>query len=89
MRVDWYPTPITYYNGYMRIFVTVKPRAREESVERVGEHEYVVKVSAPPKDGKANRAVEKLLAEYFGVPTSRVTIVSGHASRRKVVAIDN
>ena len=49
--------------------------------------QFIVAVKEPPKDGKANRAIERALAEYFNVPPSRVRIVSGHASRENVVEI--
>lgn len=46
-----------------------------------------VRVSAPPEDGKANAAVECLLAEVLGLPARSVRIVSGDSSRHKVVEI--
>ena len=47
-----------------------------------------VQVSAPPEKGKANQAVTELLAEFFDVPESRVTLISGHSRPRKVFRID-
>jgi uncharacterized protein (TIGR00251 family) len=46
-----------------------------------------VKVAAPPERGKANAAVEELLAEVLGLPRGAVKIVSGATSARKVVEI--
>lgn len=46
-----------------------------------------VRVSAPAERGKANAAVEKILAEALGIPKC-ARIVSGHTSARKVVEID-
>lgn len=46
-----------------------------------------VRVTAPPERGKANAAVERLLADHLAIPKSRATIVSGHTSTRKVVEL--
>lgn len=48
----------------------------------------VVRVTAPADDGRANRAVESVLASAFGLPRSAVTIVSGDRNRLKTVALD-
>jgi len=44
-------------------------------------------VSAPPVDGRANEAVERLLADALGLPVRDVGIVSGHGARDKTVAL--
>jgi hypothetical protein len=46
-----------------------------------------VSVNAPPVDGKANEAVQRVLAETFGVPRSAVTILRGETGKRKTVRI--
>ena len=46
-----------------------------------------VKVSAPPDNGKANRAVIEVLAKAFGLPKSAFALVSGETSRHKVVSV--
>ncbi len=46
-----------------------------------------VRVAAPPQDGKANRAVIRLLAGHFGVDRKRVRIVAGLTSARKTVEV--
>ena len=71
----------------MKISVRVKPGAREEKVEEIGEGQFAVWVREPPIEGRANRAVMDALARHWGVASSRVFIVSGHASRQKVVEI--
>jgi uncharacterized protein YggU (UPF0235/DUF167 family) len=48
----------------------------------------VVRVSAPPVDGRANAALCALVAERAGVPPSRVSVVRGLASRDKVVRVE-
>jgi uncharacterized protein (TIGR00251 family) len=59
-----------------------------EVVGDLGDGTLKVKVAAPPEKGKANDAVRELLAAHYGVPRNAVTIVSGHASPRKLVKID-
>ncbi|HLC53955.1 MAG TPA: DUF167 domain-containing protein [Candidatus Nanoarchaeia archaeon] len=70
----------------MIIFVRVKPSAREERVEKVGEKEYNIAVKAPARDGKANISVMKLLAKEFGVPVKNIRIKT-HTGRKKIVEI--
>ena len=47
-----------------------------------------VQVSAPPEGGKANRAVEELLAAALGVKAQQVRVVKGHSNPRKVVEVE-
>jgi uncharacterized protein (TIGR00251 family) len=70
----------------MKIQVKVKPNSRTEEVSREGDS-FIVKVKEPPKEGKANQAVIKLLAEHFSVSQSQVRILSGFRSRNKVVEV--
>jgi uncharacterized protein (TIGR00251 family) len=44
----------------------------------------VVKVREPPREGKANRAVLRLLAKHFD---ANVRVLSGVRSRRKLVEV--
>lgn len=53
----------------MKITVVVKPNARHESVEIQGDGTYLIRVNAPPQEGRANERVIELLAETLG--TSR------------------
>ncbi|EAQ25393.1 MULTISPECIES: DUF167 domain-containing protein [unclassified Roseovarius] len=47
-----------------------------------------VYVTTVPEDGKANAAVQKLLAKALGVPKSRLSLLRGHTSRDKVFQVD-
>lgn len=73
----------------MKIFVRVKPHSRECGVEKTGPNQFQVRVKAPPREGKANQAVIETLALYFGVPKSRVMILSGLKSNQKIVNIED
>jgi uncharacterized protein (TIGR00251 family) len=70
----------------MKIQVKVKPNSKTEEVSQEGDS-FIIKVKEPPKEGKANQAVIKLLAEHFGVPQSQVRILSGLRSKNKVVEV--
>lgn len=71
----------------MKFFITVKPRAKEEAVEMLDEAHLLVYVKESAQEGKANRALIRALAKYFAIAPSRVEIVSGRSSRKKVVVI--
>ncbi|MBI5420870.1 MAG: DUF167 domain-containing protein [Parcubacteria group bacterium] len=71
----------------MKIVVTAKPNASKDKVDKIDETLYVVSTRAYPRDGKANKAIIELLAEYFHVAKSCITITSGHTSHRKVIEV--
>ena len=54
--------------------------------ERAGA--LLVRVTAPPVDGKANEAVRRLVAKRLGVPAGRVAVIRGESSRDKLVEVD-
>lgn len=47
-----------------------------------------VQVTAVPEDGRANRAVQDLLAEALGVAKSRLTLIRGATARDKLFRLD-
>jgi uncharacterized protein (TIGR00251 family) len=59
---------------------------RDEIVGRIGDR-LKVRVSAPPENGKANKAIEALVAQAVGVPARDVSVVRGHASPEKSIRI--
>jgi uncharacterized protein len=65
----------------------VQPRAKRSEVagERAGA--VLVRVAAPPVDGKANAALCALVAELAGVPRSAVTVLRGAGGRDKVLEV--
>ena len=67
--------------------VRAKPNARAERLTRDADGGLVARVKAVPVDGRANAAVQALLARALDVPRRGVTITSGARSRQKRVAI--
>jgi uncharacterized protein len=70
----------------IRIRLQARARRTEIAGERAGA--LLVRVSAPPVDGRANAALCSLVAELAGVPRSCVTVVRGAASRDKIVRVE-
>ncbi len=73
----------------MKLYIDIKPFAKQENVERIDENHFRVAVKAVPHDGKANLALLEILARYLKVPKSSLTIVSGHTSRHKILELKN
>lgn len=70
-----------------RLRIRVSPGARRsELLGRHGEG-WKARVAAPPEGGRANAALEELLARALGVPREAVRIVAGAGSRSKVVEV--
>ena len=67
--------------------VRLQPRARANEI--VGERDgvLVVRVTAPPVDGRANDALCRLIASGPGVGVQRVSVVRGASAREKVVCV--
>jgi uncharacterized protein YggU (UPF0235/DUF167 family) len=68
--------------------VLVTPRAAAERVGPVEAGVLRVRVTRPPVDGEANRAVERLIARALDLPASGLRLLAGERSRRKRFAID-
>ncbi len=65
--------------------IRVQPRASRAGIAGERGGAVVVRVNAPPADGRANEAVRKLIARAASVPRGDVEIVRGERSRDKLV----
>lgn len=75
-----------------RLAVRLTPRGGRDQIDAwakddAGRPYLKVRVSAPPVEGEANAALEKLLAKTLGLARSQVKVVSGATSRLKQVAL--
>ena len=73
----------------MKIKVKTIPRASVSGIEELKENELKVKLKTVPVEGKANRELIKLLADYYNIPKSRIEIVKGQTSRNKIIELKN
>jgi uncharacterized protein YggU (UPF0235/DUF167 family) len=71
----------------MRIFVSAKPSAKENKVEKLDPDRYKVFVKEPPVNGRANVAIIELLADYFSISKSSIKIAQGAFTRKKIIDI--
>jgi uncharacterized protein (TIGR00251 family) len=69
------------------ISIKVQARAGKIGMEECHPGEYKVMVRSAPVKGEANREVIQVIADFFKVPASRVKIVRGAKSRRKLIAL--
>jgi uncharacterized protein (TIGR00251 family) len=67
--------------------VRVQSRARKNAITGVVGDAIKLALTAPPVEGKANRACIEFLAEFLNVSRASVTIVAGQSSRNKVIRV--
>ena len=74
----------------IRFLVRLTPRAGFDRVDGAGEDGVLrARVTAPPVDDAANRALVALLAAELRVRPASVRIAAGFASRRKTVVVSD
>jgi uncharacterized protein (TIGR00251 family) len=73
----------------LQVRLHVQPRAKRLEISGVHNGALKMKVTAPPVDDAANRAVIGYLAGRLGIPKSNISILSGAKSRDKVLLIQD
>ena len=78
--------------GGLTLRIRLTPKASRDALGGVvespdGAAALAARVSAPPVDGAANKALIKLVAKRFGVPKSSVEIAAGATARIKTLRI--
>ena len=79
--------PIHETAGGATLAVKVHPRAKKNAITGEVGDALKLALTAPPVDGRANRACIEFFANLLDVPRSSVTIASGETSRRKVIRV--
>ncbi len=65
----------------------IQPGAKRTDIAGLHGEALKIRLAAPPIEGRANEALLKFIAEFFGVPLRQVELKQGGQSRHKVVAI--
>ena len=71
-----------------RVAVHLRPGGRGDELLGFEGEVLRAQVTAPPLDGRANRALCRLIAKRVGVAPSRVAVVRGAKSRDKLVEVE-
>lgn len=71
----------------MRVAIRVIPNAPRTVVEGIREGEVVIRINAPARDGRANRALLRYLARRLKVAPGGVRLLGGEKSRHKKIEI--
>jgi uncharacterized protein (TIGR00251 family) len=74
--------------GDAQIMVRLRARAGRDELAGFRDGRLIARVAAPPVDGRANRALCRLIARRVGVAPSRVSIVRGQRSRDKLIRVE-
>ena len=68
--------------------VQVQPKARKTGVVGIHNGRLKVAVTDPPDKGKANDAVIRVLAEFFGIRRSQIELLTGATNTLKAFRIN-
>ena len=68
--------------------IHVVPRSAKCEVAGIQGDALKLRITAPPVEGQANTECIRFLSDILGVRKKQVTILSGHKSKKKTVAIE-
>lgn len=72
---------------YVELRIFAKPNARRSEITGIGEQGLGIALHAQPKEGAANIALIAFLSEYFAIPKSKICLLRGESSRRKLIKL--
>lgn len=67
--------------------IRVLPRSSKCDIAGIQGDALKIKITAPPVEGKANSECIKFLSDRLGIKRSQISIVAGHTSKNKTIAI--
>ena len=78
--------------GGLVLVVRLTPKAARDAIDGIGESadgktHLKARVRAVPEKGKANKALEVLLAAWLSMPASSVSVIAGGTARLKTVQV--
>ena len=76
-------------SGGVVISIYVQPKSSKNRVGGIHDDALKIYLTAPPVEGKANKAVIGFFSQFLKIPKKNVSLVSGHQSRKKRVLLTN
>ncbi|MGE3645215.1 MAG: DUF167 family protein [Beijerinckiaceae bacterium] len=84
-------TPVKAIENGIALSVRLTPKGGRDAIDGLTDTPagpaLKARVSVPPEDGKANAALEKLVANWLDEPRSNVRVAAGNKSRNKTLHI--
>lgn len=86
-------TPWHVVDGGVELALRLTPKGGRDQIDGIknddaGRPVLAIRVSAPPVDGAANKALLKFLAKVSGIPKSRISFISGETARVKRLLLE-
>ena len=66
----------------------IHPSSSKDCIDGIKEDRLCIRLSAPPIEGKANKALIRFFSKQLHLAKSRITIVQGGKSRIKVLCLE-
>ncbi|OIO52087.1 MAG: hypothetical protein AUJ11_01065 [Parcubacteria group bacterium CG1_02_44_65] len=73
----------------MLIKVKAFPQAGKEEIIKKADDSFEIWVKAKPVQGRANRAISRVLADYFNLPAGKIRMLKGFKERNKIFEVKN
>jgi uncharacterized protein (TIGR00251 family) len=77
----------TRKDGSVVLRLYVQPRSSKNELAGLHDGALKLRLTTPPVDGKANKAVLVFLARLLGVPKSSLSLISGQKNRCKQICV--
>ena len=74
--------------AYTTIVCKIHPNSSKESIEGIRDDHLIIRLCAPPVEGKANKALIKLISKRLRIAKSKISIEQGEKGRVKVLSLE-
>lgn len=72
-----------------QVKLKITPRSSCNSIEKLSDDSFKVKLTAAPVEDEANKKLIAFLSKQWKIPKSKIEIVKGLTSRNKIIKIED